>query len=437
MATTDPWLVGSTLEDKKMDEIIIKGGMPLKGEVVISGAKNATLPAIAAAVLSEGLTQLHNVPEVRDVRVMIRLLERMGARCNFSDENLRIDTSGMNQTEAPYDLVRKMRASVLLLGPLVARFGKAGISLPGGCAIGNRPIDIHLKALKQMGAHIDLVHGNVEVSATRLKGGDIYLDFPTVTGTENIMMAATKAESKTRIFNAAREPEIANLADMLNKMGADIIGAGTETITINPAGKLHGCDHSIIPDRIEMGTYAIAAIMTGGTIKIKNCCPEHLKAVIVKLKEAGADIDENEDTLVVNAPEIINPVDVQTAVYPGYPTDLQAQFMAMMCISSGESVINETIFENRFMHVAELRRLGADIKVADRTAVVRGVPRLSGAQVMATDLRASASLVLAGLAAEGKTQILKVYHLDRGYDHLVEKIQQLGGVVRRIEGRRL
>jgi len=419
-----------------MDEIVIQGGNPLNGTVTISGAKNASLPIMAASIITGGKTLLKNMPDVRDVRVMCQLMEQLGCEWNRDGNLLEIDSTSITSIEAPYDLVRTMRASVVLLGPLLARFGKARVSMPGGCAIGTRPIDMHLKALIKMGAEVDLEHGMMELRCEGLKGSSIYLDFPTVTGTENIMMAAMGAEGETIINNAAREPEIVDLAMFLQKLGADIQGAGTDTIRMTAEKKTNRVTHSIIPDRIEAGTYAIAAAITGGELEIQNVIPEHLTAVLAKLGQAGTEVEVFPHSVHVKAGRTIHPVNLQTAVYPGYPTDLQAQFMALMCLAEDESVITETIFENRFMHVAELNRMGAEISVRGRNAVVKGVGHFTGAEVMATDLRASASLVLAALATPTKTRILRVYHLDRGYESIVSKLRDVGAEIERITGRR-
>ncbi len=417
-----------------MDELIIRGGRPLQGVLRVSGAKNAVLPAMTAAILVPGVTRLENVPDVRDVAVMARLLTQLGASVSRTDDVMEIDATGVTACEAPYDLVRTMRASILLLGPLLARIGHARVSLPGGCAIGNRPVDIHLKAVEQLGAVVTIEHGMIDVRADSLTGGDVYLDFPTVTGTENIMMAAVACRTTTRIMNAAREPEIEDLGRLLNAMGFHIDGAGTETVTILAGGHAQSATHRIIPDRIEAGTYAMAAAITGGCLTIENANPRHLTAVLTKLEQAGMRVSVGANSLSVDSIRPIRSLDLTTAVYPGYPTDLQAQMMALMCLSEGESLITEAIFENRFMHVAELNRMGANISIRGRTAVVRGVESLLGAEVMATDLRASASLVLAGLAARDQTRILRIYHLDRGYDDLVGKLTAVGADVERVSG---
>jgi len=418
-----------------MDELLITGGQKLKGQIPISGSKNAVLPILAASLIVPGTVKVQNVPQVKDVGVMCGILENFGATTLKEKQTLQINAANLNSFEAPYDMVRRMRASVLLIGPLLARCGRARVSMPGGCAIGTRPIDIHLKAFSQMGADVDLEHGMIDIKADRLKGSEIYLDFPSHTGTENIMMAAVGARGETTITNAAREPEIKDLARFLIAMGAKIEGAGTEKIIIKPPVMIKSCTHSVIPDRIEAGTYAIAAVITGGELEISNVIPEHLTSVLAKLGQTGADIEVKPRCIKVRAGKKIRPVNLQTAPYPGYPTDLQAQFMALLCLAEGESVITERIFENRYMHVGELNRMGANIVLRDRNAMLRGVPSFMGAEVMATDLRASASLVLAGLAAEGKTTILRMYHLDRGYENLVEKLSNTGACIQRISGR--
>ena len=415
-----------------MDKIIVEGGRALRGEVHISGAKNAALPILISALLTEGTSTFSNVPQLQDIHSTALLLDNLGARVETEGDTVRVDAGGQIQHEAEYDLVRKMRASVLVLGPLVARLGKARVSLPGGCAIGARPINLHLKGLAAMGAFIDLKHGYVEASADHLRGADIYFDAVTVTGTENLMMAATLAQGTTVLRNAAREPEIVALADTLSKMGADIQGAGTAVITINGGSSLNPVEATIIPDRIEAGTFMMAAVLTGGSIAILNSEPDHLGALIDKLRLAGADIEINGPAIHVNHEGPIKSVDIKTQPYPGFPTDMQAQFMVLMSIANGTSMISETIFENRFIHVSELRRMGADIQVSGNTAIVKGVPHLSAAQVMATDLRASASLILAGLVAEGTTQVNRVYHLDRGYQSLEQKFADVGATISRI-----
>jgi len=414
-----------------MDKIMVEGGRALKGEVRISGAKNAALPILISSLLTDGINTFSNVPQLQDIHSTALLLENLGARVETQADTIRIDAGGQIQYEAEYDLVRKMRASVLVLGPLVARLGKARVSLPGGCAIGARPINLHLKGLAAMGASIELKHGYVEASAGHLQGADIYFDVVTVTGTENLMMAATMAKGTTVLRNAAREPEIVALADTLINMGADIQGAGTSVITINGVPSLKPVEATIIPDRIEAGTFLMAAVLTRGSITVVNSEPDHLGALIDKLRLTGADIVLEGKTVQVNAKADIRSVDIKTQPYPGFPTDMQAQFMVLMSIANGTSMISETIFENRFIHVSELRRMGADIQVSGNSAVVKGVSHLSAAQVMATDLRASASLILAGLVAEGTTEVNRVYHLDRGYQSLEKKFAALGAVIQR------
>jgi UDP-N-acetylglucosamine 1-carboxyvinyltransferase len=378
---------------------------------------------------------LSNLPRVRDVRTMLRVLEQLGAEVeDRGDGSASIRVARLGSFEAPYDLVRTMRASVLVLGPLVARHGRARVSLPGGCAIGARPIDQHLKGLAAMGARIDLEHGYVNARARRLRGATIVFDVVTVTGTENLMMAAALAKGRTALENAAREPEVEELARVLNKMGAKISGAGTSLITIDGVDELHPIEHSVIPDRIEAGTLLVAGAITRGNILLRDCLPEHLEAVIAKLRAAGAEVAADGDGIRVRGKGELRPTDISTQPFPGFPTDMQAQFMVLMTRARGQSVLSETIFENRYMHVPELQRMGADIVVEGRTAVVRGPTKLAGTTVMATDLRASASLVLAGLIAEGKTEILRIYHLDRGYDRLDRKLRALGADVRRAKG---
>ncbi len=408
-----------------MDKLVIEGGIPLQGEVNISGAKNATLPLMAASLLAAGKHTLSNAPKLRDIRTMQNLLAHMGASCEHNDL-LQIDTSDIHTLEAPYDLVKTMRASVLVLGPMLARYHRARVSLPGGCAIGARPINLHLMGLEQMGVEVQLDHGYVIARADRLKGATISFDQVTVTGTENLMMAATLAEGTTLLKNAAREPEVVALAEYLCKMGARIEGAGTAEITIKGVKELFPGSFRVIPDRIEAGTYLVAAGITGGELKLNSCRPEHLEAVIQKLQAAGLSIDAGDDFLRVRSNGIIQSVDIKTWPYPAFPTDMQAQFMSLMTLGNGVSVIIEQIFENRFMHVLELKRLGADIELDGRTAVVRGVKKLSGAPVMATDLRASASLVLGALAAEGITEVNRIYHLDRGYEAMEKKLAAVG-----------
>ncbi|SMC26245.1 UDP-N-acetylglucosamine 1-carboxyvinyltransferase [Desulfacinum hydrothermale DSM 13146] len=410
-----------------MDKLVIEGGLPLQGTIAISGAKNAALPLMAASLLAPGVHHFTNVPRLRDIRTMERLLTHMGAAGRWN-HGLRLDTTAVATPEAPYELVKTMRASVLVLGPLAARYGRARVSLPGGCAIGARPINLHLRGLEEMGAHIELEGGYVLVRCGRLHGTTFTFDQVTVTGTENLMMAAALAEGETVLENAAREPEVMDLAQYLQEMGARIQGAGTAVIRIQGVEELQPRGpHAVIPDRIETGTYLAAAGITGGSLQLTHCRPDHLDAVIRKLQAAGLSIQVGRDTLRVAAPEDgIRSVDVTTWPYPGFPTDMQAQFMALMTLGNGVSVIKEQIFENRFMHVSELKRLGAHIHLDGRSAVVRGVKRLSGAPVMATDLRASASLVLAGLAARGRTDVSRIYHLERGYEALDEKLRAVG-----------
>jgi UDP-N-acetylglucosamine 1-carboxyvinyltransferase len=412
-----------------MDKIVVEGGKRLTGTVAISGAKNAALPILVSALLTDGMCTFTNVPDLQDIRSILLLLESLGARVVADGHTIKIDAATLAASEAPYDLVRKMRASILVLCPLVARLGHARVSLPGGCAIGARPINLHLKGLERLGATIDIRHGYVEARAHRLKGADIYFDTVTVTGTENIMMAAALADGVTVLRNAAREPEVVALAEVLMGMGADIQGAGTSVVTINGVEELRPTTFEIIPDRIEAGTFMAAAALTGGDVTLTHCQPDHLSAVSDKLQQAGVIIRSQGTSLRVTADKAITSVDVRTQTYPGFPTDMQAQFMVLMSCAEGQSIIKETIFENRFIHVSELRRLGADITISGDTAVVRGVKALFGAPVMASDLRASASLVLAGLVAEGLTEINRVYHIDRGYEQIEEKMRQIGAAI--------
>ncbi|WP_224368324.1 UDP-N-acetylglucosamine 1-carboxyvinyltransferase [Hyalangium versicolor] len=420
-----------------MDKIIVKGGPALQGEVKVSGAKNAALPILASSLLADGVSTYRNVPDLVDVGTMLKVLNTMGCeaeRLTGRQKNVcQVGVNGHITPEAPYDLVKTMRASVLVLGPLVARYGRARVSMPGGCAIGARPIDQHLKGLKALGAEITLTEGYVEARAKHLKGGTVNFDLITVTGTENVMMAAVLAKGRTVLENCAREPEIEELARVLNKMGAKIEGAGTSVITIDGVDSLRPVDHAILPDRIEAGTLLVAAAISGGDVLVKHAVPEHLEAVVMKLREAGCVITAENGGMRLKAPKGIHPVDVTTTEHPGFPTDMQAQLMVLMCVASGTSVISENIFENRFMHVAELHRMGADITIQGPTAVVKGVKKLSGAPVMATDLRASASLILAGLRAEGRTEVSRVYHLDRGYERLERKLRSLGADIRRVK----
>ncbi|MCG6917084.1 MAG: UDP-N-acetylglucosamine 1-carboxyvinyltransferase [Deltaproteobacteria bacterium] len=414
-----------------MDKIIIEGGRPLNGTVQISGAKNAALPILAATLLASGVHRLRNIPPLRDIRTAKTLLYHLGATFEEGDP-LSVHTDSVDGHEAPYDLVKTMRASVLVLGPLVARFKKARVSLPGGCAIGARPINLHLAGLERLGVKIELKHGYVEASAKKLSGNHIYFDIPTVTGTANLMMAAVLAEGKTVLENAAREPEVVDLARCLTSMGGSIQGVGTSVITIEGVSELQPMDHTIMPDRIEAATYLTAAGITRGNITITPCIPDHLEAVIHKLEQAGMEFQISEGSIKSIGAKVIRPIDIKTNPFPGFPTDMQAQIMAMMSLAQGQSIITEKIFENRFMHVSELKRMGADISIEGNTAVVRGRSKLQGAPVMATDLRASASLVLAGLAADGVTEVSRVYHLDRGYERLEEKLSRVGARIKRV-----
>ncbi|MCL2790606.1 MAG: UDP-N-acetylglucosamine 1-carboxyvinyltransferase [Desulfobulbus sp.] len=426
-----------------MDQLIIEGGSPLYGTVGISGAKNAALPLLAATLLAPGLHTLHNVPDLRDTRTMLNLLEILGARWEREGQTVRVDSSHLTGREAPYDLVKTMRASVLVLGPLLARSGFARVSLPGGCAIGARPINFHLKGFEKLGVTTRLEHGYVEAAAEGLlHGGTVYFDVPSVTGTENVLMASVMAKGTTVIKNAAKEPEVGNLIDMLVAMGAEIEGKGTDRLSIHGVDRLHAAESTIIPDRIEAGTYMIAVAAAGGKVTLTGCLPIHLSALTEKLLLCGVCIETTADSLTVSCPEvdgrsICRPcsVDITTLPYPGFPTDLQAQFMALMVLGDGTSIIHETIFENRFMHVAELKRMGADITIEGSRAVVRGIGRdkLCGAPVMATDLRASASLVIAGLTASGTTKVSRIYHLERGYENMAEKLRSLGAKIWKVK----
>ncbi len=415
-----------------MKSIYINGGKKLSGEVSISGAKNAALPILAAGLLCGGKHRIANVPQLADVTTFGRILQNMGVAFERQGHELTIEATGLTNPDAPYELVRTMRASVLVLGPLVARMGRARVSLPGGCAIGARPINLHLMGLEKLGATVEIEHGYVVASAKKLRGAHICFDTVTVTGTENLMMAAALAEGETTLENAAREPEIVDLARALIQMGAKIEGAGTGIIKIQGVEGLRPMDYTVMPDRIETGTFVIAAAITCGDILIKNCFAGHLDAVISKVTEAGAIVTATDHTIRVQGQRCIRPVNVKTLEYPGFPTDMQAQIMSLMALADGASMINETIFENRFTHVAELRRMGADIQTDGRTAIIKGVPKLSAAPVMATDLRASASLILAGLAAEGQTVISRIYHLDRGYDNIEQKLSALGADIKRV-----
>jgi UDP-N-acetylglucosamine 1-carboxyvinyltransferase len=417
-----------------MDRLIIEGGIPLSGEITISGAKNAALPILTASLLTDEPLFVENVPRLKDVATMLALLEQMGVRIRRVDEQhgVELTAGALNNPVAPYDLVKTMRASVLVLGPLVARVGSARVSLPGGCAIGLRPVDQHLKGLQAMGAAISMEQGYMVARAPRLRGARICMDLVTVTGTENIMMAACLAEGRTVIENAAREPEVADLAGCLNAMGASIRGAGTDLITIDGVERLHGARYRVMPDRIETGTFLVAAAATGGEVRLRGARADILEAVLDKLREAGAAVDIGAEWIELHADGLRQAANVRTAPYPGFPTDMQAQFMALNSIARGTAVVTETIFENRFMHAQELRRLGADIEVEGNTAIVKGVTHLDGATVMATDLRASASLVVAGLVARGATTVDRIYHLDRGYERIEEKLSRLGARIRRV-----
>ena len=416
-----------------MDKLLIEGGVPLKGEVPISGAKNAALPLLCASLLTADPVCFGNVPHLNDIATMLRLLGQMGVQVTLDGpDGLEISAREITSIEAPYDLVKTMRASILVLGPLLARHGEAKVSLPGGCAIGARPVDQHIKGLQAMGAEIAVEHGYIHAKAKRLRGARICTDMVTVTGTENLMMAACLAEGETVIENAAREPEVVDLANCLVAMGAQISGAGTDIIRIRGVTKLSGVTHRIMPDRIETGTYLCAAAITGGDIRLLGASASHLDAVVDKLLDAGCEIDIERDALRLRGPQRLQPVSLRTAPYPAFPTDMQAQFMAINCVADGASTIRETIFENRFMHAVELIRLGAAIEINGNTAVVRGVGQLQGASVMATDLRASAGLVVAALAADGETLIDRIYHLDRGYERIEEKLSRLGARIKRV-----
>jgi len=416
-----------------MQKLAIQGGNRLNGEVRISGAKNAALPILCASLLTDGGLQLDNVPDLNDVVTMRKLLQQLGIKIEASGNMTTLLASGVDNLEAPYDMVKTMRAAILVLGPLVARFGEARVSLPGGCAIGSRPVDLHIKGLQAMGAEIHIEHGYIHAKASRLKGARIFFDLVSVTGTENLMMAAALADGITVLENAAREPEVVDLAHCLVKMGAKIEGAGTDTITVTGVEKLHGASYRIMPDRIESGTFLVAAAATGGNITLVDTRADILENVLEKLQEAGATVSATGDKISLqmnNRPKAVN---VRTAPYPAFPTDMQAQFMAMNTIAEGSAMVVETIFENRFMHVQELRRLGAQIDVEGNTAVIRGCAQLDGATIMATDLRASACLAIAGLVAQGETVIDRIYHLDRGYEHIEAKLSQLGANIRRVK----
>ena len=417
-----------------MNKLIIKGGIPLSGQVRISGSKNAVLPILAGTLLADSPVIIRNVPHLHDVTTTMELLGRMGVLLTIGEKmSIEVDPTSLENTFAPYELVKTMRASILVLGPLLARYGQAEVSLPGGCAIGARPVDMHLSGLEAMGADIDVEQGYIKARCKRLKGARIVMDQVTVTGTENLMMAAALADGTTVIENAAREPEVVDLADFINAMGGKIENAGTDMITIHGVENLHGCDYSVLPDRIETGTYLVAAAITGGKVLIKHTDPRLLDAVLAKLEEAGASIDIGENWIELDMegrkPHSVN---IWTAPYPGFPTDMQAQFCALNAIAEGTGSVTETVFENRFMHIQEFMRLGASVHLEGNTVIITGVEELNGAQVMATDLRASASLILAGLVAQGETVVDRIYHIDRGYDHIEEKLAGLGAQIQRV-----
>lgn len=416
-----------------MAYIVVRESKPLKGTVKVSGSKNAVLPIIAATLLVDGVSVIKSVPNLRDVNVMSDLLRYLGAKVQYDGDTLVVDATDIKDTEAPYHLVNKMRASFLVMGSLLARYKNAKISMPGGCAIGTRPIDLHLKGFKALGAKVNSEHGYVEASADVLKGNKIYLDFPSVGATENIMMASVMAEGITTIENAAEEPEIVDLANFLNKMGAKVRGAGTNTIKITGVEKLEAVEHTVIPDRIEAGTYMVAAAMTKGDVYIDNVIIDHIKPVVAKLIEVGCIVEEHENGVRVVGPSEILPTNIKTLPHPGFPTDMQSQFMAMLCTANGKSTITETVFENRFMNVPELIRMGADIEINGKSAIVQGKEKLTGSEVMATDLRAGAALVISGLVAEGETVVKNIYHIERGYVDLVGKLSMLGAEIYKVE----
>jgi UDP-N-acetylglucosamine 1-carboxyvinyltransferase len=420
-----------------MDKLKMIGGTPLQGEVLIAGAKNAALPILCACLLSKEPIELRNVPDLQDVRTMLKLLKNMGVQVDFPNPDnpthLILNAANITSFEATYDIVKTMRASILVLGPLLARLGNATVSLPGGCAIGARPVDQHIKGLKAMGASMKIKGGNIEAKAERLQGTSILTDMITVTGTENLLMAATLAKGTTTLENAAREPEVSDLAELLVKMGAKITGIGSDKLIINGVDALHGAEHSVIPDRIEAGTFLCAVAAAGGDVLVKHCRPDTLDAVLVKLREVGLEVETGADWIRAKMQGRPKAVNFRTSEYPAFPTDMQAQLMSVNAIAQGSSTITETIFENRFMHVQELNRLGADIAIEGNTAITQGVEALSGATVMATDLRASASLVIAGLAAQGETIVDRIYHLDRGYDRMEQKLTQLGANIERVK----
>jgi UDP-N-acetylglucosamine 1-carboxyvinyltransferase len=417
-----------------LDKLLIRGGARLKGEIRMSGAKNAVLPIMAATLLADGPLVIRNVPHLHDVTTTMELLGRMGVQLMLNENmDIEVDVRSINSLYAPYELVRTMRSSILVLGPMLSRFGRADVSLPGGCAIGSRPVNLHIKGLQAMGANIEVENGNIKARVKRLHGARLVMDIVTVTGTENLMMAASLADGTTLIENAAREPEVLDLANCLNKMGARISGAGTDTIEIEGVDSLHGTEYTVLADRIETGSYLVAAAMTGGHVKLKDTCPETMDAVLQTLRESGAEVTAGDDWIELDMhgqrPQAVK---VHTAPYPAFPTDMQAQFTALNVIAEGTGSITETVFENRFMHVQELQRMGAKIQLEGNTAISTGVPQLTGAPVMATDLRASASLVLAGLVARGETLVDRIYHIDRGYERIEEKLSQLGADIRRV-----
>lgn len=414
-----------------MEQMVITGGKPLRGAVKVSGAKNAALPILASTILGKDECVLSNVPKLVDVTTMGQVLGMLGASVRREGDRIAVRADALNSTEAPYDLVKTMRASILVLGPLVARYGEATVSLPGGCAIGARPVNLHLSGLEKLGAAVSIEHGYIKAQAKRLKGARLYLEIPTVTGTENLMMAACLAQGTTLIENAAREPEVVDLADFLVKRGARIEGAGSDLIRVEGVSALKGADHEVIPDRIEAGTFLTAGAMTGGDVCVEGCVPDHLEALLAKLREAGAQITEGKEVVRLRATGRAKAVDIKTVAYPGFPTDMQAQMMALLSVAEGTSVVAETVFEGRFIHVPELQRMGADIRVEGHHAVVNGRERLTGAPVMASDLRASAGLIVAGLAAEGETEVHRIYHLDRGYERLEDKLCGLGAMIQR------
>lgn len=416
-----------------MEKLAITGGRRLEGEVRISGAKNSALPILAAALLADEQVTIGNIPHLRDITTTIELLSRMGVSVTLHENQcIEVDPSGIREYHAPYDLVKTMRASILVLGPLLGRFGRADVSLPGGCAIGARPVDLHVAGLRALGAEVEIEDGYIRARAGRLRGAHLLLDKVTVTGTENLLMAAVLAEGETVLENAAREPEIVDLANFLNRMGARISGAGSNRIVIEGVRRLHGAEYEVLPDRIETGTFLVAGAITRGHVRLRRTCPGHVEAVLAKLRDAGARVESGEDWIEVAMPDRPVAVDISTMPYPGFPTDMQAQFAALNCVANGVSTISENVFENRFMHMLELQRMGAHIRLQGGTAVIEGVERLKAAPVMATDLRASAGLVLAGLVAEGETVVDRIYHIDRGYECIEEKLNQLGARIRRL-----